>query len=96
MKESELQSKVIKWLKHKGCYVIKTSPGAGTPVGCPDIIALIEGLWLAIEVKANATSKFQPLQRETLDKLDKWSVAKVVHNGNWDKIKQELEEVIGD
>jgi len=95
MKESQLQAQVIKYLKHKGCYVIKTSPGAGTPAGCPDIIALLEGCWMAIECKASSRSKYQPLQRETLDKLDQWGWAKTVHPQNWGEIKEELEVFIG-
>jgi Holliday junction resolvase len=95
MKESKLQAEVIKYLKHKGCYVIKTQPGMGTPTGCPDIIALIEGAWIAIEVKAECNSPFQPLQKETIEKLSQWSYAKVVHSKNWPEIKKELEEFIG-
>lgn len=95
MKESKLQTQVIKFLKSKGCYVIKTQPGAGIPVGCPDIIALFEGCWLAIECKADAKSSYQPLQEETLEKLDEWSYAKMICPQNWSIIKQELEAFIG-
>lgn len=92
--ESELQSKVVKYLRSKGCYVIKTRPGVGTPHGCPDIIALLEGMWLAIEVKASAKSVFQPLQLDTIKKLDNWSYAKVVHSGNWNEIQKQLEGML--
>lgn len=94
-KEAKLQSEIIKYLKHKGCYVIKTKPGVGTPVGCPDIIALLEGCWIALEVKASIGSPYQPLQKETIDKLDKWSFAKVVYPQNWDTVQTELEFFIG-
>lgn len=94
-KESKLQSDIAKWLRSKGCYVLVTTPGAGVSVGCPDIIGLIEGCWLAIEVKTDAKSPFQALQRETIAKLNKWSWAKVVHKDNWEKIKKELEVFIG-
>lgn len=94
MTESNLQTTIIKYLKEKGCYVIKTRPGAGTPDGCPDIIALSGGLWLAIEVKSSERSKYQPLQRETLDKLDSWSWAKRVQPENWLTIKHELEAML--
>lgn len=93
MSESQLQAKIIKYLKEKGCYVIKTG-GAGTPVGCPDVVALTGYLWLAIEVKASSKAKFQPLQKETLEKLDGWSWARAVYPENWIEVKAELEEML--
>jgi Holliday junction resolvase len=91
--ESNLQSKIIKYLKGKGCYVIKTG-GIGTPDGCPDIIALCGGLWIAIEVKSSPTAKYQPLQIETLVKLNDWSWARRVDPANWGDIKIELEGML--
>ena len=95
MKESKLQSEIIKYLRHKGCYVIKTAPGMGTPLGCPDIIALIEGCWIALEVKADVNSPCQPLQKETVAKLANWSYARMVWPQNWLDTKKELEVFIG-
>ncbi len=94
MTESSLQSTIIKYLRGKGCYVIKTRPGVGTPDGCPDIIALCGGLWFALEVKGSATAKYQPLQAETIEKLDSWSWCKRVDPSNWFEIKIELEGMI--
>lgn len=90
-KESLLQSEIVKYLKHKGCYVIKTKPGPGTPTGCLDIIFMLEGFWGGIEVKASAKAPYQPLQKETLDKLNAWSWARRVDSSNWVEIKHELE-----
>lgn len=94
MKESKLQSEIIRFLKRKGFYVIKTQPGSGIPVGCPDIIALFEGCWIAIEVKADIKSSYQALQKETITKLDDWSYAKTCFPQNWPSIKQELEDFV--
>lgn len=91
MTEARLQSKIVKYLRERGCYVIKTRAGVGTPDGCPDIIALCGGLWFALEVKGSATAKYQPLQKATLEKLDSWSWAKVVYPENWPEIKAELD-----
>lgn len=90
-RESVLQGKIVKYLKGKDCYVIKTRPGVGTPDGCPDIIALCGGLWFAIEVKGSKTAKYRPLQKDTLEKLDSWSWAKTVCPENWEEVKEELE-----
>ncbi len=94
MSESRLQSEVVKFLKKRGCYVIKTKPGPGIPTGCPDVFAVLDGFWLALEIKADKQSKFQPLQKETIHKLDKWSYAKVVYPENWPEIQAELEKII--
>lgn len=88
--ESKLQSQIIKWLKSKGAYVIKTKPGPGVPVGCPDVIFLYEGAWGALECKAAKTARFQPGQEATLAKLSQWSFAYKVYPDNWPKIQQLL------
>lgn len=91
--EKRLQTKIIKFLKDGGCYVIKTKPQPGTPVGCPDIIALNPrvGTWAAIEVKADAKSGFQPGQEATLDFLRRGcEFVYVVHPENWPAVRQEM------
>lgn len=94
MAEQSLQSKFIKFLKSKGCYVIKTQAGPGVPKGCPDVIALYEGAWLAAEMKATKRSKYQPGQKETIAKLSEWSWCKAVHKDNYNEIIKELEEFL--
>lgn len=93
-REIEIQQKLIRYLKSKGCWVIKLKPGLGIPVGSPDILALYEGWWGAFEVKATEKSKFQPLQKETLKKLDQWSYATAVYAENYEKVIAELEHML--
>lgn len=89
--EGKLQSQIIKWLKMKGAYVIKTKSGPGTPVGCPDILFLFEGAWGVIEVKAARNSKYQTGQRFTLDRLSKWSpFVYTTYPENWLEIQKAL------
>lgn len=93
--EAKIQSTAIKWLKAKGCYVIKTGGGPGTPVGCPDVIALFDGGgWAALEFKASEKSKFQPLQKDTIYKLNNMWYSRVVTPDNWDTIRKELVEML--
>lgn len=94
MSESKLQAEIIKYLESRGCYVIKTRPGAGVPLGCPDIIFMKEGFWGAVEVKRSPMASYQPLQEATLDLLDGWSWAKRVDSTVWHIIKQELEQIL--
>ena len=92
--EKELQTKIIRYLKSKKCYVIKTKPGVGVPVGCPDIIFMLEGFYGGIETKKSPKAPFQPLQKETIKKLNDWSWCKAVDPSNWDIIKKELEGIL--
>lgn len=95
MTEAQLQTKIVNWLKAKGLYVIKTKPGPGVPVGCPDVIGLMPGGgWVALEVKASEKARFQPLQKVTIAKLDKMYYSKAVFPENWDAVKKELESLI--
>lgn len=93
-KEVSVQQKIIKYLKSKGCYVIKTHPGFGTPSGAPDVLFFKEGFYGAIECKASRTSKWQPLQKETLAKFDAWSYGRALYPENYDKIVAELETML--
>lgn len=95
--EGTLQDTVIKYLKTKGCVVLKVPASPGVPKGFPDVLALKEGLWLAIEVKASKSSKFQPGQQAMLKKLGEWSYAYVAYGGknsNWPKLKLELDSIL--
>jgi Holliday junction resolvase len=92
--EASLQARIIKYLERKGAYVIKTG-GPGTPNGCPDIIGLFDGGgWVALEVKASKTAKFQPLQKQTIEKLNEMYFSRVVSPETWDDVKAELENYL--
>lgn len=92
--EGKLQSEIISWLKINGVYVVKTKPGPGTPVGCPDIIGLYKDRWLAIEVKAGPKAPFQPGQKLTLQTLGaKNDFVFTAYPENWPDIKAELVEL---
>lgn len=94
MKESKLQAEIIKYLKHKGCYVAKMQAGPGVPVGTADIFFCLEGFFAFIEVKTSKTSKLQPLQAEFIKKMDEWSWAKIVYKENWTEVRRELDEML--
>lgn len=92
--EKKVQTRLIKYLRSKGCYVIKTKPGPGVPVGCPDVIFFKEGFWGCAEVKATEKSAYQPLQKETIAKLSQWSWCKVIHSNNVEKVLDELDSIL--
>lgn len=89
--EKKLQSEITKWLRGAGAYVIKTKPGMGTPVGCPDVIALYKEKWCVIEVKASAKAPYRTGQQATLRHLSEWSpLVYTAYPENWPGIKAEL------
>ena len=91
--EKKLQTEIIKWLRTNNVYVIKTAPGGGTPVGCPDIIGLYQDKWLAIEVKASDRSPYRPLQQATLQRLVTGNeLVFVACPENWGLIKTHLQK----
>lgn len=90
-KESKLQSDIISWLKINKVYVIKTKPGPGTPVGCPDVIDLYKDRWIAIEVKSSEAASFQSGQKLTLQTLKSGNeFVFVVYPENWQIVKENI------
>ena len=102
--ESKLSREIASWLRRKGVYILVTTPGAGIPDGCPDIIGLMDGGgWIALEVKqsypyrrdgAAKKGAFRPLQQATIARLDQSYYAKVVYPENWPTIRDELADMI--
>lgn len=92
MKESDFDKLVVKYLKSRGCFVMKLTPGVGgVPVGVSDRVFFKEGFYGFIEVKKSAKAPFRPLQKEFLEKMHEWSWAKAVYPENWEDIKKELD-----
>lgn len=94
VKESDFQSKVIRWLKSRGCIALKYQQNATTVASIPDIVFFYKRRYGFLEVKRSATAKFRPGQKEKVAFLDKWSYARVVYPENFDKIKIEIMELI--
>lgn len=95
MSERQVQNKVIKTLKDKGAYVIKTHPGLGTPTGAPDIFFFKGSIYGVIECKAEESSSYRPLQVETLRKFSRWGVySKAVYKENVGAVCAELEVML--
>lgn len=64
--EADIQSKIIKYLKSKGAFVVKTI--VLTTSGVPDILCCYKGYFIAFEVKT-ATNEATPLQKATLKRI---------------------------
>ncbi len=90
MKESKFQSNIVKWLREQGCFVMAITVTAGIPNGTPDVFFCKGKFYGWIEVKPHRKAKFRPLQKETIEKLDKWNWAKTVYPDNWEETQKAL------
>lgn len=82
-------------LRKLGCTVFQNQ-GVGVPRGFPDTSVLLpEGLTVFIEFKASKTAKFQPLQKEWINKLtDRQYFAWVCYPENRDRIMNEIKRLL--
>ena len=90
MSEQDIQRKIIKWLEENECYVVKVISASKT--GVPDILACVNGHFVAIEVK-------RPETKTNVSVLQKYNLDKVVLSGghgliawNLDMVKDFLRE----
>lgn len=93
-REAELQTKIIRFLRSKGCMVFKQNASAYSVKGTPDIFWFFEGMYGAIEVKDHKNSKHQPGQDHWIQKFDEWSYGRFINNENWPEEKKKLEEIL--
>ncbi len=79
MLESEYQGKLIKKLDKMfpGCVILKNDSGYRR--GIPDLSIFHGPRWGMLEVKADETSPYQPLQEYYLKKLNDMAFASVIY-----------------
>lgn len=83
MSEQKLQTKILKWLKDNGFWVIKTI--VTNRNGVPDIIACApNGTFVAIEVKYGTNKP---------SKLQEWNINLITHNNGIAFVAYNLETV---
>lgn len=87
--EKTYENRIKKYLAGKGCYFVKYHGNAYSTNGTPDILACVNGYFLAIEVKAqNGRFDKDGLQAKKIDDIRKaGGFAYVVYPSGWDKLK---------
>lgn len=70
MKEKDFENKIKKWLKEHGCWYVKTISTGFQRAGIPDLIACVNGRFVAIEVKGES-GRPSELQKYELDQIKK-------------------------
>ena len=95
-KESDIQSKIAKWLRSKGCFVWKCQQNATTQRGVADLFFCYRSKHGFLEVKKSANAPFRDGQKDFLEHHSRWVFAQVVYPENFAIIQQEIEEYIRD
>ena len=85
--EKNFENRIKKFLKEEGCYFVKYFGCAFTQAGVPDILACVNGHFVAIEVKAeNGATSY--LQDHNVAKIkEAGGVAVVVKPSDFEKLK---------
>ena len=69
IKEKAVENKIKKWLKDKNYWFFKVHGSIFQPSGIPDILACINGKFVAIEVKRSKGGIVSPLQKAQIQKI---------------------------
>lgn len=69
LKEKAVENKIKKWLKDKNYWFFKVHGSIFQPSGIPDILACINGKFVAIEVKRSKGGIVSPLQKAQIQKI---------------------------
>lgn len=88
--EKTFENTVKKWLREQGYWYVKVWGGGFQRAGIPDILACINGNFVALELKSE-TGRLSELQKYNLKKIiDNDGIALEVKPSNWDEVKWKL------
>lgn len=92
--EKTFENKIKKYLRQIGAWHIKYWAGSQfTKSGVPDILACVNGYFLAIEVKAQ-NGKPSELQIHTIKEIQKArGFAMIVYPSGWPKLKAFIDDL---
>lgn len=97
MLESAYKRKLINIVKHDICYDNKVwvvRPNSTFNPGYPDLIFLIDRMWMALEVKRKASAHISPLQNFLVEDMNSVGFARFVFPGNEKEVLDELQNYI--
>lgn len=94
--EKNFENKIKKYLKDNGAWFLKYWAGAAyTKSGIPDILACVNGYFVAIEVKA-PNGKASELQLYNLREIEKaGGFAFLLYPNGWDDFKRFIQLLYG-
>lgn len=92
--EKSFENKIKKYLKDNGCWYVKYFANRMTKSGIPDILACVNGFFVAIEVKASngKPSELQLYHRDEIRKAKGMSI--IIYPEQWDDFKLLIQDLI--
>ena len=83
--EKNFENKIKKFLKDRGCWYVKYFANRNTRAGVPDILACVNGRFVAIEVKAK-NGKPTELQRWNIEQIqNSGGIALILYPADWER-----------
>lgn len=94
--EKLFENKIKNYLADKHCWYVKFFANAYTKVGVPDILACVNGRFVAVEVKA-PNGKPSPIQLWNIEEIKKSNgIALVLYPKDFDKFKLLVDNLLND
>lgn len=91
--EKSFENKIKTYLKEQSCYFVKYFANRNTKSGIPDILACVNGAFLAIEVKSS-TGTPKPLQIHNIKKINTaGGYAVIVAPKSFDDLKELIQSL---
>lgn len=96
MSEKSYENKIKRYLKERGCYRVKYHGNYYSENGTPDILACVNGYFLAIEVKAQDghPTELQLVKIANIRKAG--GFAFVVYPSGWERLKDIIDGLLID
>lgn len=93
-KEKLFENKIKKFLKDNGCWFVKYFANAFTQSGIPDILACVNGYFVAIEVKAE-NGKPSELQIYHQQKIkESGGIAYILYPKDFECFKKDIKKLL--
>lgn len=91
--EKQFENKIKKYLDQQGCWYVKYFANSFTKSGIPDLIACVNGYFVAIEVKASngKPSKLQVYNRDKIREAGGISI--ILYPDQWDKFEKLIHDL---
>lgn len=94
--EKNFENKVKQYLKSKGIWHVKYFANNFTPIGIPDILSVVNGRFVAIEIKAEK-GKTSVLQDYNINEIKRCGgIAIVLRPSQFEKFKETIEALLND
>lgn len=94
--EKQFENKIKRYIKERGCYCVKYHGNYFSENGTPDILACVNGYFLAIEVKAENGHPSE-LQRVKVNAIRKaGGFAYIVYPSDWNRLKDIIDGLLID